>query len=95
MKSIRNIQIVDKEQIQFLKFPKEDVLTEKNEKAIRFTDLSRALYLGNLEHEKVKITFFDDTSLKRVDTTVWAVTDKYVVLKQSTIIPLARIVSVA
>ena len=95
MKSISSIQIVDKEQIQFLKFPKEDVLNRKNEKANRSLDLRRALYLGNLEREKVVIVFLDDTGLKKVKTTIWAVTDKSVILKKSTVIPLARIVSVA
>ena len=90
-----NVQIVKKEEIKFLKFPKEDVLNNKNEKINRFVELHRALYLGNLEHEKVRITFSDDKSLKRVDTTIWGVTDKAVILKKSTIIPLERIISVA
>jgi len=90
-----DVQIIEKEQIKFLKFPKEDVLKDKSEKVNRFVELHRALYLGNLEHEKVRITFFDDTNLKRVDTTIWGVTDKSVILKKSTIIPLERIVSVA
>jgi len=95
MKSLTNIQIIEKEQIKFLKFPKKDVLAKKAEKVNRSIELNRALYLGNLEHEKVRITFQDETGLKRVETTIWGVTDKSVILKQSTIIPLARIVSVA
>ena len=95
MKSISNIQIVEKEQIQFLNFPKGEVLNKKNDKANRSVNLQRALYLGNLEQEKVIIVFLDDTGLKRVETTIWAVTDKSVILKKSTIIPLVRIVSVA
>ena len=95
MKSIFPVQVIEKEQIKFLKFPKEDVLSEKDDKVNRSISLGRALYLGNLEHEKVRITFFDDTNLKRVETTIWGVTDKSVILKESTIIPLARIVSVA
>ena len=89
------IQVVKKEQIQFLKFPKDDVLRKENEKNNRFLDLKRAMYLGNLEREKVKITFKDDSGIKRVETTIWAVTDKSVILKRSTVIPLTRIVSVA
>lgn len=95
MKSIPSIQIVEKEQIQFLKFPKGDVLNKKNDKASRSVELHRGLYLGNLEQEKVSIVFLDDTGLKKVKTTIWAVTDKSVILKKFTIIPLARIVSVA
>lgn len=95
MNLIPRAQIVQKEQIKFLKFPKEDVLNKKNDKMNRSLDLNRALYLGNLEHEKVRITFQDDSGLKRVETTIWGVTDKSVILKKCTIIPLARIVSVA
>jgi len=93
MKTI--IPTIKKEEIKFLKFPKEDVLDKKSEKINRFVELHRALYLGNLEREKVRIVFSDNESLKRVETTIWAVTDKSVILKRSTIIPLERIVSVA
>jgi len=88
-------QVVDKDQIQYLKFPKEDVLEKEGERFDRSLELKRALYLGNLEREKVRITFRDDSGTKRVETTIWAVTDKSVILKKSTIIPLTRIISVA
>lgn len=90
-----NFQTVAKEQIKFLKFPKEEVLKKKNAIVNRFLDLQRALSLGNLEREKVKIFFMDNHGLKKVETTVWGITDKSVILKQSTIIPLKRIVSIA
>ncbi|CAL2104417.1 conserved protein of unknown function [Tenacibaculum sp. 190130A14a] len=90
-----NFQTVAKEQIKFLKFPKEEVLKKKNAIVNRFLDLQRALSLGNLEREKVKIFFMDIDGLKKVETTVWGITDTSVILKQSTIIPLKRIVSIA
>lgn len=90
-----NFQTVVKEQIKFLKFPKEEVLKKKSAIVNRFLDLQRALSLGNLEREKVKIFFMDIDGLKKVETTVWGITDKSVILKQSTIIPLKRIVSIA
>ena len=89
------IKIVQKEQIKFLKFPKEDVLKKEKEKNNLILELRRAMYLGNLEREKVRITFKDDSGTKRVETTIWAVTDESVILKQSTVIPLSRILSVA
>ncbi|TPN82404.1 hypothetical protein [Aquimarina algicola] len=88
-------QIVQKEQIKFLKFPKEDVLNKRKDQIDRFLDLQRALSLGNLEHQKVKILFVDDNGLKRVETTIWGITDKAVILKQSTIIPLERIIAIS
>ncbi len=90
-----NIQVIEKEQIQFLKFPKEDVLNKRKDQIDRILKLQRALSLGNLEHQKVKIVFMDSTSIKRVETTIWGITDKEVILKQATIIPLERILSIA
>ncbi len=90
-----NVQIVQKEQIKFLKFPKEDVLDRRKDQIDRFLELQRALTLGNLEHHKVRIVFVDDKGLKKVETTVWGITDKEVILKQSTIIPLERIISIS
>lgn len=90
-----NIQEVEKSKIKFLKFPKEDVLSDKAEKVNRFVKLHRALYLGSNEYGKVRITFFDDTCLRSVETAICRITNKAVVLKRSISIPLARIVSVA
>ena len=95
MNTKTNFKIVEKEQIKFLNFPKEDVLSKKNDQLNRSLELKRALALGNLEHEKVKIYFADDKGFKKVETTIWGITDKAVILKQATIIPLERIVSVA
>ncbi len=95
MKLNSNVQNVEKEQIKFFKFPKKEVLNMKKDQINRSIDLRRALYLGNLERQKVKIVFADENGYKRVETTIWGVTDKSVILKQSTLIPLQRIVSVA
>jgi hypothetical protein len=57
----------------------------------RRKELDRALALGNLEHTKIRIYFEDDTSCKVVDTTVWGVTDKRVILKQGVVIPIHRV----
>lgn len=95
MNTINDIKVIEKECIKFLTFSKNEVLGRKEERLNRFLDLKRALALGNLEKEKVKITFVDDTGLKMVETTIWGLTDKSVILKQATIIPLQRILGVA
>jgi len=95
MNVVNEIQSIDKEQINSLTFSKSEVLRKKNDQLNRFLDLKRALALGNLERGKVKITFVDDTGLKMVETTIWALTDESVILKKSTIIPLQRILEVA
>lgn len=88
------IQVIQKEQIEFLNFPHQEVLHDKQDKNDRCLDLKRAMSLGNLEREKVHIVFADDQGAKKVETTVWGVTSKSVILKQSMIIPLERIISV-
>jgi hypothetical protein len=84
-------KIIDKEDIALLKFPITDVLDDVEEIKTRISDINRALSLGNLEHSKIKIFFEDDESKKIVDTTVWGVTDKNVMLKQGVMIPIHRI----
>lgn len=88
---IKEFKIIDKEDIPSFKFPTTDVLTEDYEIKMRLNDINRALSLGNLEHTKIKIFFEDDSSQKMVETTVWGVTDKNVILKQSIRIPIHRI----
>ena len=87
-------QLIEKEAIANMHFPDNDVLSSKEEKAIRSADLNTAMSLGNLEHSKIRIYFEDDVSPKMVDTTVWGVTDKRVILKQSLMIPIHRIVRI-
>ncbi len=82
---------IEKENIQSLIFPKTDVLIDKDAIYQRNNDLTRAQSLGNLEHSKIKIFFEDNQSKKMVETTVWAVTDNRVVLKQGIGIPINRI----
>ena len=90
-----NIQLIEKEQIKFLSFPREDVLNKKKDQIHRILELQRAMSLGNLERLKVKITFVDNKGLKKVETTIWGITDKEVILKQATIIPLERVISIS
>ena len=84
-------ELIDKELIASLNFPKSDVLEDKEDISGRKNDLDRALSLGNLEHVKIKIYFEDDISKKMVETTIWGVTDSRVILKQGVVIPVNRI----
>lgn len=82
---------IEKEDIRGLKFPHNDVLSTKDEIKIRNSELERAMKLGNIEHNKIKIVFEDSEGIKTVETTVWAVTDSRVILKQGILIPINRI----
>ena len=82
---------IEKEEVASLKFPNKEVLADNTLIKQRDNDLKRALSLGNLEHSKIKIYFEDDISRKYVETTVWGVTDKRVILKQNRVITINRI----
>lgn len=86
-----DFETIEKEKINFLHFPKADVLEDKTDIKERISTLNRALALGNLEHSKTKIFFEDDLSKKVVETTVWGVTDDMVILKKGSSIPINRI----
>jgi hypothetical protein len=89
--NIEHIQEIDKELVEGLHFPMEEVLTNDEYIADRKRAVQRAISLGNLEHQKVKIYFADEAGEKMVHTTIWAVTDEAIVLKKSVIIPIQRI----
>lgn len=82
---------IEKEMISGLRFPDAEVLTDAHAKEDRKHELARALTLGNLEQTKIRIYFEDDSSCRVVETTVWGVTDKRVILKQGVVIPINRI----
>ena len=86
-----SFDLIDKEVIPLLNFPKVEVLDDKEAILSRKNDLDRALSLGNLEHVKIKIYFEDDASKKMVETTIWGVTEERVILKQGVVIPVNRI----
>jgi hypothetical protein len=81
---------VSKESIAGCEFPAADVLNEKD-KAALVLELENATKLGNIERSKIKIIFEDVDAVKQVETTVWATTDKRVVLKGGIVIPINRI----
>lgn len=90
---MESIATVQKEQINTLKFCKDEVIQEKVRQRLRKFDLDRALILGNIDHNKVTIIFkTEDGTLLQVKTTIWAVTEEYVSLKGGVHIPIKAIV---
>jgi len=89
--SFDHIQLVEKETVGDLIFPQDEILTSDSEILNRKLSIDRAISLGNLERHKVKIIFSDTNGVKKVDTTIWAVTDKAILLKQNTVLPIHRI----
>lgn len=83
--------LVAKENVSQLSFPKSDVIISEEKQSERERRIVRAMKLGNNKKFKVKIIFEDTESLKRVETTIWGVTEKNIILKQGTLIPIQRI----
>ena len=88
------IPIIEKEQIESLHFPPEEVLLDKKKTEERKIEATKAMRLGNMFKSKVKIIFEDSGGIKMVETTIWAVTERYLILKKEIAIPLYRVHSV-
>lgn len=82
---------VEKENISLLSFPTSDVLLNEESRVERVKRIKRAMKLGNTRKSKVRIVFEDDEGIKTVETTIWGVTEKNVILKQTTTIPIHRV----
>ncbi|KIA90306.1 hypothetical protein OC25_24605 [Pedobacter kyungheensis] len=85
-----SVEIVEKEHIGYLNIinAKEDHTSELK------TKLGEAQRLGNEFKSKAVITFNTTIGPKRVDTTVWSVTDNYVQLKNNIHIPLKSLIDI-
>lgn len=91
-KKMKTVEKISKENIKDLKFNMIDVLEAPEAKKKRAADLHRALILGNLLQNKVQIVFEDKAQQRyEVDTTVWAVGDKFVTLKGGVHVPINAI----
>jgi len=81
----------EKEALEGLVFPNEEVLISAAERSALARQLDHASSLGNLDKHKVHIKFEDATGVKTVHTTIWAVTEKSILLKAGRSIPKHRI----
>ena len=82
---------VEKEDIGHLHFPNEEVLSASEAIDQRRIALERAVVLGNTYKGKTKIVFEDVDSVREIETHIWGLTDKRVILKQGIVIPIHRI----
>ena len=78
---------VRKEDISGLKFVNINVLTDPAGKTELRSDLAKALHLGNVEHQKVKILFETSEGTMFTDTTVWNLTENLIILKGNVDVP--------
>lgn len=89
---LRQSTKLDKLQLTNLSFSKTDVLNDNTDRFIRNFELNRALRLGNTYKQSVRIYFINALG-EHLETegTVWAVTEKYVMLKGGNTIPIRAI----
>lgn len=85
-----NAELIAKEEVtnyNFLDAPKEDVHVQKEK-------LAGAVRLGNEFKSKAYITFQTDQGPKKIETTVWSVTEKYLQIKNGVLIPLKSLIDI-
>ncbi len=88
------LNVIEKESINNLQFKCSEVLPDITAQQQRQQDLFRGMVLGNAYKNKVQIVFESLAGLNVVTTTIWATTDKNVVLKGGLLIPICSIMKV-
>lgn len=90
---MENIHLIQKEAMYGLNFQKNEVIENIPLRHIRYANLNRAMTLGNLYYVKVSIIFkTEDGHLKKVVTTIWAVSEEFILLKGGIFVPVKAIV---
>ena len=56
--------------------------------------LQNALRLGNEFKSKTSITFMTQSGPKRIETTVWSLTDKYLQIKGGILLPVSSLIAI-
>lgn len=91
---LHTITRIDKSQLASITFGKNYNSEEGSLSVLRY-NLQRALRLGNLYKNHVRIQFYNESGhYMETEATIWAVTEKYVMIKGGTVIPIDSIVDV-
>lgn len=85
---------MQKEDLPSIKFQASEVARNVSEQASLIKNLFQAMILGNSYQSKVKIRFNTTEGLRFVETTIWAKTDDWIVLKGGNYIPISSICGV-
>lgn len=86
--TIENIHTIEKEEIPMLDFSNSEVLNSLDEIEHRKQLLLQGMVLGNTYHTKVMIIFESGGGIYQVETTIWATTDDFVLLKGAVYLPI-------
>ena len=88
------IAIINKESIPKLQFHPIEVISDEKAREERSRKLHLGMILGNAYKTKVRIIFKGLNRINAVDTTIWATTDKNIVLKGGVLLPVSCILQV-
>jgi hypothetical protein len=83
---------IEKERISALRFSDPSTVHGDGKELRRKLEL--ATRMGNIDHVKVRILFQDDDGPKFTETTIWATSEKHIVLKGGVTIPFRRVIDV-
>ena len=86
-----NAKKIETNGILNLHFLNQDVLENFTQKEERKQKLAKGVVLGNIEKVKCKIIFRAKEGNNYIETTIWAVTDKYLCLKGGITLSIASI----
>jgi hypothetical protein len=82
-------------QLNNIQFKSENVLYSAHDKYELREKLISAMKLGNNHKQKVRIQFLNDVDKQlEIKAKVWSVTEKYVILRNSIMIPISAITDV-
>ena len=86
-----SIITIEKEMLDKIHYPDQEVLLEPEQITKRESNAKKAIKLGNLFKDKVKVVFEDTEGIKLVQTTIWGMTERYLIFKRGMVMPLNRI----
>jgi hypothetical protein len=87
--------LVDDKKLKLLEFPVINVLEHEIEKVNEFIRQRKVFFLRNLNKEKFQIFYTDHSGLRKVEASVWTLSEKAIILRNTKVVPFSNIVAVA
>ncbi len=88
---MESVELIQKEEVEKFHF----LQVDKKESQITKEKLERAVRLGNEFKSKTMISFLTDQGPKKIETTVWTLTDDFIQIKKSVSIPLKSLIDIS
>ena len=91
----KKTKVVKEDQEKLLRFPQINVLEHRIDQVNDALNLKRAFFIENLNKTRLKIFFTDHSGLQKVETSVWTISEKAIILRNNEMVPLSNIIAVA